>query len=187
MQTLINILLDLQTRKCGTLQFCDFQIQSFMWFADLKLLQVQKYRLFLLTNTACNPLFQICQNKTNIFKKTILGLFWERIVRSFVEIIASFIWIYLIRLPLGIPVKTANAEVLEGSHIKWRFKSVSFGYQTDISACWHRWQAGERARGGAARREADPLRKAAAVRMSSARHGPLTLHCRTGSTKVQAR
>ncbi len=70
-------LLDLRAfLKCGTLRICDLQTQSFIvicrfvickiaicgpkLFADIKLLQVRKYILFLLTNKAYSTLIQIC-------------------------------------------------------------------------------------------------------------------------------
>ncbi len=47
-------------RKCGTLRICNLRIHYFLWFADLKLLQIRKYILFLLKKIAYNALIQIC-------------------------------------------------------------------------------------------------------------------------------
>jgi hypothetical protein len=57
----LNNWLDLRTFcKCGTLQNGDLRTQSFsILFADLKLPQVRKFILFLLTDMAYNALFQI--------------------------------------------------------------------------------------------------------------------------------
>jgi hypothetical protein len=56
-------------------------------FANLKLLQVRKYILFLFTNIEYNALVHVCTKKI-FWKKDDLykGLFWDRVVQYFVKI-----------------------------------------------------------------------------------------------------
>ncbi len=71
----LNNLSDLRTfRICGIadLRFAD---PVFFVICGLKLPQVRKYKLFLLTNTAFNAPVQFCTQYKNRLKRRLLGLF----------------------------------------------------------------------------------------------------------------